>query len=298
MAPQFLFMIQIKFILKSHSLQKCTLFDQFALKFNYFIFSIDMLTSNDDKTEAPAKATSVQLDHCYTGSSNAGNVESEETESEEEEIVQRTRGRGKVTLVKKIVKSRSKVKFHLQTRGQRGGKTIPGVGRAKANPPATRKVTKAQLAAPLPPPESKPPDNLTKLGQSPAKTMLRGAKISPIKKEEKSPVLALERKIYPQRTNRKPPAHLADTYGTGLFSGAETIKRPTELVKKEAAVFKAEELEEPFPLEIIRNHSTHALLEPEVIEELQAVLGDLGPEVLKPLEEAKVLKYLCNFFCS
>jgi hypothetical protein len=148
-------------------------------------------------------------------------------------------------------------------------------------------MTKAQLAAPLPPPESKPPENLTKLGQSPAKTMLRGAKTSPLKKEEKSPVLA-ERKIYPQRTNRKPPAHLADTYGSGLFSGAETVKRPSELVKKELVVVKAEEPEEPFPLEIIRNNSTQALLEPEVIEELQAALSDLGPEVLKPLEEAKV----------
>lgn len=181
------------------------------------------------------------------------------------------------------------MKSLVQTRGQRGGKTIPGAGRGRGNPPATRKATKAQLAAPLPPPESKPPDNLTKLGQSPAKTMLRGAKSSPVKKEEKSPVLALERKIYPQRTNRKPPAHLADSYGSGLFSGAETGKRPTELVKKEPAAVKAEELEETFPLEIIRNNSTHALLEPEVIEELQAVLGELGPEVLKPLEEAKVL---------
>lgn len=117
--------------------------------------------------------------------------------------------------------------------------------------------------------------------------MLRGAKTSPIKKEEKSPVLA-ERKIYPQRTNRKPPAHLADSYGTGLFSGAETVKRPSELVKKEPVSVKEEESEELCPLEIIRNNSTQALLEPEVIEELQAVLGDLGPEVLKPLEEAKV----------
>jgi len=255
-----------------------------------------MLTSKDDKTEAPVKATSIQLDHCYTGSSNAGNAESEETESEEEEIVQKTRGRGKVALDQLIPLSSSNIQSLLQTRGQRGGKTIPGAGRGRGNPPATRKSTKAQLAAPLPPPESKPPDNLTKLGQSPAKTMLRGAKTSPVKKEEKSPVLALERKIYPQRTNRKPPAHLADTYGKGLFSGAENVKRPTELVKKETVAVKEEESEEPFPLEMIRNNSTRTLLEPEVIEELQAVLGDLGPEVLKPLEEAKVS--LCRFLFS
>lgn len=60
-----------------------------------------MLTSNDDKTDSSAKATSIQLDHCYTGSSKAGNAAEsgdEETESEEEEIVQKTRGRGKVAL--------------------------------------------------------------------------------------------------------------------------------------------------------------------------------------------------------
>jgi hypothetical protein len=69
-----------------------------------------MLTSNDDKTEAPVKATSIQLDHCYTGSSNAGNAESEETESEEEEIVQRTRGRGKVAFWSKKCKDLDLIK--------------------------------------------------------------------------------------------------------------------------------------------------------------------------------------------
>jgi hypothetical protein len=77
----------------------------------YNFISIDMLTSKDDKTEAPVKATSIQLDHCYTGSSNAGNAESEETESEEEEIVQKTRGRGKVALDQIIPFANSNAKF-------------------------------------------------------------------------------------------------------------------------------------------------------------------------------------------
>jgi len=173
----------------------------------------------------------------------------------------------------------------FQARRARGGKTVPGAarGRGGANTAATRKATRAQLAPPAPPPESKPPANLTKLGQSPAKTMLRTAKNTPVKKEEK-PVA--ERKTYPQRTNRKPPAHLADAFGPGFNSSPDLSKK--EVAKKELVAEIKEEDDSGYALDIIPNNTAQALLVPEVIQELQAVLGDLGPEVLKPLEEAKV----------
>ncbi|XP_059480576.1 death-inducer obliterator 1 isoform X2 [Neocloeon triangulifer] len=231
-----------------------------------------MLAKEEKTEESSKKATSIQLDHCYTGSSKSGaaEVSAEETESDEEELERKRRsqrGKGRAT---------------------RGGKTVPvSPAKTRTTPPAaTRKSARAQAAAPAPPPESTPPAELTKLGQSPAKTLLRTSKVSPVKKE---PVVVPERKTYPQRTNRKPPAHLADAYGPGIFSSPDTPKKTVEVAKKEPVLDLVPKVEEipSLNLDIIPINSAQALLEPEAIEELQAVLSDLGPEILKPLEEAK-----------
>ncbi|CAB3368135.1 Hypothetical predicted protein [Cloeon dipterum] len=233
---------------------------------------LGMLTPKDEMGDVPSKkTTSIQLDHCYTGSSRKNSDESaEETESEEDEELERKR--------------RMQHQPRGRGRGARGGKTVPtGVSRGRvAKVAAVRKSTRAAPPVVVPPPESTPPANLTKLGQSPAKTLLRVAKTSPVKE----PPVVPERKTYPQRTNRKPPAHLADAFPPGLSASAESQKKSVELVKSEPVLEvlpKAEDIP-AFPIDI---SAAQALLEPEAIEELQAVLSDLGPEVLKPLEEAK-----------